>query len=337
METINTKIGIFILNYNGVNWLKQTLPNLIKYSSEAEIIIIDNNSSDNSIKYLKTQFPSIELRINKQNYGFAKGYNQILLEESRFKYFIIMNNDVKVSRNWIQPLLKKIKNNDIGIVQPKIKSLKKPNYFDYAGAAGGYIDLFGIPFCRGRILNKIESDTGQYDDDTNIFWASGACFMIKAKLFKELNGFDEIFFMHQEEIDLCWRSKNLNQKSYYVGESTVYHFGGGTLEYNSPKKIYYNHRNNLLLLIKNLDSRFIFIILFRILLDYMLIIAYIFSGIFYLKNVLSILKAHGSFLLLLPKILKSRKPIKSELIYKGSVIFDYYIRRKKTFSKLKQF
>ena len=240
METINRKIGIFILNYNGVKWLKKTLPTLIKYSEEAEIIIIDNNSSDNSIKYLKTHFPSIEVKINKQNYGFTKGYNEVLLKEIRFKYFIIMNNDVKVSKNWIAPLLKKIKNKDVGIVQPKIKSLKNPNYFDYAGAAGGYIDIFGIPFCRGRILNNIERDIGQYNDDTTIFWASGACFMIEAKLFQKLHGFDEVFFMHQEEIDLCWRAQNLNKKSYYVGESTVYHFGGGTLKYKSAKKTYYN-------------------------------------------------------------------------------------------------
>ncbi|MAQ69539.1 MAG: dTDP-Rha--alpha-D-GlcNAc-pyrophosphate polyprenol alpha-3-L-rhamnosyltransferase [Flavobacteriales bacterium] len=332
---MNKKIGIFILNYNGINWLKQTLPNLIKYSKKAEIIIIDNNSTDNSIQYLETHFPSIELKINIQNYGFAKGYNDILLKEKRFKYFIIMNNDVKVSKNWIVPLLKIMQNKDVGIVQPKIKSLQNPNYFDYAGAAGGYIDCFGIPFCRGRIFNNIELDTGQYDDDTTIFWASGACFMIKAKLFQKLNGFDEIFFMHQEEIDLCWRAQNLNKKSYFAGKSTVYHFGGGTLEYKSPIKAYYNHRNNLLLLIKNLNSRFIFIMFCRILLDYILILGYIFSGFFYLKNVFYILKAHGSLLLLLPKFLKSRKPNKSNLIYNGSIIFDYYIKGRKKFSQLK--
>ena len=337
METINKKIGIFILNYNGVNWLQQTLPTLIKYSNEAEIIIIDNNSNDNSVKYITTHFTSIELKINKQNYGFSKGYNQILLKENRFSYFIIMNNDVKVSKNWIPPLLKKITHKNIGIVQPKIKNLKKTNYFDYAGAAGGYIDILGIPFCRGRIVNEVECDTGQYNDDKTIFWGSGSCFMIKAKLFQKLNGFDESFFMHQEEIDLCWRAKSLNKQSYYVSQSTVYHFGGGTLKYKSAQKIYYNHRNNLLLLIKNLDSKFIFIILLRIFLDYILITGYIFSGIFYLKNAFFILKAHFSFFALLPKFLKSRKPIKSDLIYKGSIIFDYYIRRKNKFSQLKQF
>ena len=337
METINKKIGIFILNYNGVNWLQQTLPTLIKYSNEAEIIIIDNNSNDNSVKYITTHFKSIELKINKKNYGFSKGYNQILLKENRFSYFIIMNNDVKVSKNWIPPLLKKITHKNIGIVQPKIKNLKKTNYFDYAGAAGGYIDILGIPFCRGRIVNEVECDTGQYNDDKTIFWASGSCFMIKAKLFQKLNGFDEAFFMHQEEIDLCWRAKSLNEQSYYVGQSTVYHFGGGTLKYKSAQKTYYNHRNNLLLLIKNLNSKFIFIILLRMFLDYILITGYIFSGIFYLKNAFSILKAHFSFLTLLPKFLKSRKPIKSDLIYTGSIIFDYYIRRKNKFSELKQF
>ena len=345
MEKINKQIGLYILNYNGVSWLKMNLPNIIDYSPSAQIIVIDNNSTDDSIKYLKTLSEKIEVKKNKLNYGFAKGYNNTLLKEKRFEHFIIMNNDVRVTKGWIHPLIETMKKKDIGIVQPKIKNFKTTNkktnivlskYFDYAGGAGGFIDLFGIPFCRGRIINTIEIDKGQYDINRSIFWASGCCFMIKRKLFQEIGGFDEDFFMHQEEIALCWRAQGLNQKTYFKSESVIYHFGGGTLPYQHPKKTYYNHRNSLLLIIKNLHfSATLFTILIKFLIDYCIILYYLFSG--RMKNIFFILLAHVSFILLLPKFLKKRKAVKPNSMYKGSILIDYYLRSKKKFSDLKQF
>jgi len=337
---MSKKIGIFILNYNGLYWLKKNLNNITQYSSEAEIIVIDNNSSDQSIKYINKQFSSIEVIRNKRNYGFSKGYNKTLLTEKRFDYFIIMNNDVQVTKNWISSLLKTIRESSIGIVQPKIKNILSDS-FDYAGGAGGFIDIFGIPFCRGRIINKLEKDTGQYDDNRDIFWASGCCFMIKRKLFQELNGFDEDLFMHQEEIDLCWRTQKTNQKVHYCSTSTVYHFGGGTLSYDAPKKAYYNHRNSLLILLKNLAWPIIlFIIPCKLIIDQMIILWYLLHSLCFNKKFIIafyILKAHIDFLLLSIKFIKKRQAIPHKLIYMKSILLDYFIWKKTKFSKLNNF
>ena len=285
MEKINKNTGIFILNYNGLNWLKKTLGGIIKYSSNTNIVIIDNNSYDGSIEFIKLRFPQIELRVNSENIGFSKAYNKVLLNERRFDYFVLLNNDVLVTKDWLQGLRELTKHEDIGIIQPKIKNFSLnnknnsdigysfSNFFDYAGAAGGFIDKIGIPFCRGRILQHIEKDTGQYDQNIEIFWASGACFLIKSKLFHKLNGFDEDLFMHHEEIDLCWRAQEFNEKIFYCSSSTIYHYGGGTLEESNPIKKFYNHRNNLLINIKNLPLNLLITILpIRIIIDYSLII-----------------------------------------------------------------
>jgi len=354
MEKINKNIGIFILNYNGLNWIKSNLPNIILHSPNAEITIIDNNSKDSSINYIENNFAQISVIKHKKNYGFSKAYNKVLLNNFHHDYFVIMNNDVKVTSNWLQPMLHLMKKPNIGIVQPKIMNYGRKKYFDYAGAAGGFIDVYGIPFCRGRIINNIEKDTNQYESNTQIFWASGCCFMIKRDVFQILNGFDEDFFMHQEEIDLCWRAQGVNIKSYYCAKSTIYHYGGGTLQSNNPMKNYYNHRNNLLLLIKNMSLKLLALILpFRILMDYILILYYFISGILLLflntyqksnkksfnnlKTSFMILFAHLSILIILPKFIKKRAPIKTNKIYKNSILFDYYIRCKKTFLELNDF
>ena len=340
MEKMNRKIGIFILNYNGLSWLKQNLNNIIEYSPEAEIIVIDNNSHDQSIKYLNQNFSSIEVIRYTQNYGFSKGYNKTLLTEKRFDYFIIMNNDVQVTKNWIPSLLKTIQKPNTGIVQPKIKNILS-NSFDYAGGAGGFIDIFGIPFCRGRIINTLEKDTGQYNDNRDIFWASGCCFMIKKDLFQELNGFDEDLFMHQEEIDLCWRTQKTNQKVHYCSTSTIYHFGGGTLSYNAPQKSYYNHRNSLLILLKNLSWPMIFFIIpCKIIGDHIIIIWYLLHLLCFNKKFITaffIIKAHIHFLLLSIKFLKKRKTMPNKLIYRHSILLDYFLLKKKKFSDLNNF
>ena len=251
-------------------------------------------------------------------------------------------------------MLHLIQKPNIGIVQPKIMNAERKKYFDYAGAAGGFIDIYGIPFCRGRIINNIESDLGQYEDSTQIFWASGCCLMVKREVFQMLNGFDEDFFMHQEEIDLCWRAQEFNIESYYCSKSTIYHYGGGTLQSNNPMKNYYNHRNNLLLLIKNMSLKLLVAIVpLRILMDYILILYYFISGTLLvllntyqksnrgsfnnLQTSFMILFAHLSILIILPKFIKKRSPIKTKKIYKNSILFDYYLRCKKTFLELNDF
>jgi len=361
MEKINNKLGIFILNHNGFNWLEKNLHNIVQHSQNNKIIIIDNNSNDNSIEYIKTHFPKISIQFNYKNYGFAKGYNNILLKEFDFKYFILLNNDVELTENWLNPMLELIKKDEVAIIQPKIINFSNKEKFDYAGAAGGFIDITGIPFCRGRILNHVETDCGQYNTNMNIFWASGCCFMIKSELFQQLNGFDEDFFMHQEEIDLCWRAQHLNKQVYCCADSQVYHYGGGTLNNQNPKKHFYNHRNSLLLLFKNLPSHLLLIIFpTRLIIDYLVVMYYFITGLLYvifttplyleksytpskqkgigkIQTSIFILIAHVSFLLLLPKFIKKRSPINSKNIYPGSIIFDYYVRKVKKFSELKQF
>ena len=361
MEKMKEKLGIFILNHNGIKWLEKNLNNIIEHSQNNKIIIIDNNSNDNSVEYIRSNFPQISIKFNYKNYGFSKGYNNILLKEFNFEYFILLNNDVVLTKDWLNPMLDLIKKDEISIIQPKILNLLNKKQFDYAGAAGGFIDITGIPFCRGRILNKIETDYGQYNTNMNIFWASGCCFMIKSELFQKLNGFDEDFFMHQEEIDLCWRAQAMNKKIYYCSESTVYHHGGGTLESSNPIKHFYNHRNSLLLLFKNLPIHLLFTVFpIRLMIDYLIVIYYFMTGLFYfiftsplyfqkdyipskkkgirkIQTSILILIAHMSFLLLFRKFTKKRSPINAKNIYPRSIIFDYYLMKKKKFSDLKKF
>ena len=249
------KIAIVILNWNGLRHLEEFLPSVVKYSDKNPIYIVDNNSTDNSVEFVKKYFPKINLIINSKNYGFAKGYNQGL-KNIKEEVFCLLNNDVQVSKNWLIPVIKEFTNNDsLAIAQPKILDYKNKNKFEYAGAAGGFIDYFGYPYCRGRIFNEIEEDNGQYDQNIDIFWASGACFFIRKEIFQLINGFDENFINHMEEIDLCWRLSNLkpNLQKRFLFESVVYHLGGGSLSYNNPKKLFYNIRNQRWMLIKNMD------------------------------------------------------------------------------------
>ena len=369
MEKIKKKIGLYILNFNGIEWLKICLPNVVRFCSICEIFIIDNNSKDGSMEFIKKKFPEIIIRKNKSNYGFSKGYNQWLLSTSDHEHVIIMNNDVIVTENWLEPIISYMKLNDIDIAQPKIKNIKKPNKinfssstdsnllsikeikslktesFDYAGACGGLLDFSGIPFCRGRILNYLENDLNQYDNIFEVFWASGCCLIIKKDLFKELNGFDEDFFMHFEEIDLCWRAQAHNKKIICFPQSEVYHFGGGSLGYGDSKKRFYNHRNSLLLLIKNLEYQYlIFAFLFRIVTDWALILFFLIKSIpssingkfsASIKDAVSIILAHINVFLFIPKFLKKRSPIKSKKIYYRSILIDYFVLGRKTFKDLK--
>lgn len=250
------KVAVVILNYNGKSWLEQFLPNVIQHTtySNAEIVIIDNASTDNSIDFLQQYFPKLTLVINKNNTGYAGGYNEGL-KNIDSEYYVLLNSDVEVTENWIENIIHfMLKDEWMVACQPKILSYHERNKFEYAGAAGGFIDKYGYPFCRGRIFDTCEEDNGQYNQSGEIFWASGACFFIKADIFHKVGGFDADFFAHMEEIDLCWRLKNLGYKIGYCAESSVYHVGGGTLHKSNPRKTFLNFRNNRKLLRKNLSQ-----------------------------------------------------------------------------------
>lgn len=265
---MTSTIAIVILNWNGKSWLEQFLPSVLKFSENAEVFVIDNLSTDDSIQFLKTSFPTVKIVQNEQNFGFAGGYNEGL-KHIDAEYYCLLNSDVEVTENWLKPVLDLFeKDKNIAAIQPKILSFANKNYFEFAGAAGGFIDNLGYPYCRGRVFDDLEEDKGQYNDETEIFWASGCCLFIRSKDFWLQNGFDARFFAHQEEIDLCWRLKNSGKKVFYTGKSTVYHVGGGTLAKQNPQKTYLNIRNNLSMLLKNLPfPKLVWLIFFRLCLD----------------------------------------------------------------------
>lgn len=262
------KLAVVILNWNGKNWLEKFLPYVVQFSGDADIYVIDNASTDDSVEFLKINFPAVKIVINSENYGFAGGYNEGL-KQIDAEYYCLLNSDVEVTENWIEPVLYLFERNpEIAAIQPKILSYNDKNKFEFAGAAGGLIDNLGYPYCRGRVFDDVEEDKGQYDDETEIFWASGCCLFIRSQDFWNQNGFDERFFAHQEEIDLCWRLINSGRKIFYTGKSKVYHVGGGTLNKQSAQKTYLNIRNNLSMMLKNLPfPQLIGLIFFRLCLD----------------------------------------------------------------------
>lgn len=325
------KIAVVILNWNGASLLRQFLPSVIEYSQDASIYVIDNASTDNSVELLKKEFPSIQIIINKDNYGFAKGYNEGL-RTIKEPYLALVNSDIEVTENWLEPIIRIFDNElNTAIIQPKILDYKKKTDFEYAGAAGGFIDKYGFPYCRGRIFEKLEKDNGQYNDEVEIFWASGACFFIRNSVFSKLNGFDNDFFAHQEEIDLCWRSFNDGNIAKYCGLSTVYHVGGATLDSGSPKKTFLNFRNSLFMLTKNLPSKNLLSILFiRLLLDGIASIRFLTQGKF--KLIIAVLKAHFSFYIGFRKHLKKRKEInKNNYFNTNSIVYQYFVLKKEKY------
>jgi len=332
------RIAVAILNYNGLNLLKKFLPSVVKYSDKklSNIYIIDNGSDDKSITYVKNKFSEVKIIQNNNNYGYAGGYNKGL-SKIDYDYYVLLNNDVEVSKGWLNPLFELLESDEnFATCQPKIKSYYNKNKFDYAGGSGGYLDFLGYPFCRGRIFDSMEEDFGQYDDKKEIFWSSGACFMIKSKVFKKLNGFDFDFFAHMEEIDLCWRLKNLKYKNYCQPKSIVYHAGGETLSDNNPRKTYLNFRNNLTMILKNDNFFYAFPkILMRLILDTFgsILISIKKKNIFHL---VSILKAYIIFFLKIPKIIFSKRVglFNNGKLKKNILPFQYFIMGKKRFSDL---
>ncbi|MSP84719.1 MAG: glycosyltransferase family 2 protein [Flavobacteriaceae bacterium] len=330
------KIAVVILNWNGVKLLEQFLPSVVQYSSEAILFVADNGSTDDSISFVKTNFPTVEIIKNEYNFGFAQGYNEALKNVDA-DIFALVNSDVEVTENWLQPIIETFRNEPkTAIIQPKILDYKRKEYFEYAGAGGGFIDKYGYPFCRGRIFETLEKDNGQYNDTCEIFWASGACFFIRRSVYKELNGFDADFFAHQEEIDLCWRAFNNNHIIKYTGNSTVYHVGGATIKVENPKKTFLNFRNSLLMLTKNLPKESLFQVIFiRMLLDGIAGIRFLFQGKF--SHFAAILKAHFYFYHLLLINYKKHDKTQFKKYYKlKSIVYSYYIKRSIVFEKLFQ-
>lgn len=328
-------IAIVILNWNGKKLLEQFLPSVVRYSLEATIYVADNASSDDSLSFVSENFSEVKIIQNSENGGYAKGYNDALKELTE-DIFVLLNNDVEVSEGWLQPVLKEFKNNmNIVAAQPKILDYNNRECFEYAGAAGGFIDSMGYPFCRGRIFGSIEKDEGQYDDSVQIFWATGACLFVKRIAFLEVGGFDEDLFTHQEEIDLCWRMQAHGGVIQYVGTSKIYHLGGGTLAAENPKKTFYNFRNTLLVLVKNVPgTKIVWLIFKRLLLDAVAAIQFLFQG--KPSHFLAIFKAHISFYSKLSIFLKKRKKTpKIEDYYRiKSVVWKYFISKKRNFNNL---
>ncbi len=336
------KTAVVILNWNGEKFLEQFLPSLIKNTPdpETEIIIADNDSKDDSIDFLNKNYPELRQIILDKNYGYTGGYNRAL-KQIEAEYFVLLNSDIEVSENWLTPLISMMDSDKtIAACQPKILSFDHKNNFEYAGAAGGFIDKFGYPFCRGRVLNTIESDEGQYNDSCDVFWATGASLAIRADIFNKVGGLDDDFFAHMEEIDLCWRLKNMGYRIVYNPESVIYHVGGGTLPNNSPFKLYLNFRNNLFLLYKNLPQGNLFSILFtRMILDGLSAMTFLFKLSF--KDFYAVLKAHIHFYKSLSKLRAKRKKLllnvevsKHKEMYKRSIVINYFINKNKSFNTL---
>lgn len=306
----------------------------------AEVILADNASSDNSVEFVQDKYPEIKIIENETNGGFAKGYNDVL-KQLDHEYLVLLNSDIETPENWVEPVIEFMESNpDVGAAMPKILQLTKKTHFEYAGAAGGYIDKWGFPFCRGRIFDELEEDKGQYNDNKEVFWATGACMFVRNKVYRKLGGLDEFFFAHMEEIDLCWRIKRSGYKIFSIGNAHVYHLGGGTLKKVNPKKTFLNFRNNLLMLIKNHPSKGLLLkITQKLMLDGLAGIKFFLEG--KPNHTFAIIKAHFSVYANLAKFLKIRKELKEEfgdhqvtMIYPRLIVWDYFKKGNKKYSEL---
>ena len=336
-----TTVAIVILNWNGRAFLEKFLAPLVERTTQqiVSFVIIDNGSTDDSCSFISKNYPEIQLICLDKNHGYTGGYN-LGLQYIKADYYILLNSDVEVSPGWLEPLVNLMDNKaKIGVCMPKIKAYDKPQSFEYAGAAGGFIDRFGFPFCRGRILSCIEEDKGQYDERREVFWATGACMMVRAQVFHELGGFDEGFFAHMEEIDFCWRVQIAGYKVMCEPASVVYHVGGGTLPNNNPRKLYFNYRNSLYMLYKNLPhSKWVFIFIVRLLLDNLSAMVYLFTGKFSFFS--AVCRAHFHFWRNRRKLNVRPQPpdVSVTGIYRRSIVWDFFIkgRRKLRFSALSE-
>lgn len=327
-------IAVIILNWNGASLLREYLPSIVEHTPTdiCDIIVADNGSTDDSIRILKEEFPTIKLLEFDKNYGFAEGYNKAL-KETGYDYTVLLNSDVAVKNDWLTPLYRLLETEpEVAAVQPKIRSYLNPEMFEYAGAAGGFLDRNGYPYCRGRIFSTVEKDNGQYDDNSEVDWATGACLMIRTQLYIEAGGLDPTFFAHMEEIDLCWRLRAMGYKLKVVTGSCVYHLGGGSLPAENPKKTYLNFRNSLLMLYKNLPAGQRKKMLFkRRLLDTLAWGMYVAK--FDLANARAIFRAHRDYVKISKTYADSPAP-KIPLPERRNIIVDYYIKGRKTYNLL---
>ena len=336
------RTAVVILNWNGEKFLNQFLPVLLRNTQlpGVDIYVADNASTDNSLSLIEEQFPTVKTLLLDKNYGFAGGYNKALAQINA-DYFVLLNSDVEVTENWLQPLLNYMNENaDVAACQPKIKSFYNRDYFEHAGASGGFIDYLGFPFCRGRVVGTAEMDRGQYDTVIDVFWATGACLLIRSELYNQVGGLDDEFFAHMEEIDLCWRLKGQGFRIVCIPQSEVYHVGGGTLQVEHPHKTYLNFRNNLLMLYKNLPQKSLSNIMrWRMLFDYAAAFQLFVTG--KPQNAKSVLEARKDFKKMLPGFVDKRIENLSlatrtdfpEMLRK-SIVIEYYLKGNKTYSKL---
>ncbi len=337
------KTTIVILNWNGIDYLKKFLGTVVKYSMDSETVVCvaDNGSTDGSQAWISENFKDVLLIELDKNHGFAGGYN-LALNKLNSRYFLLLNTDIEVTENWLQPLVSYMDDNtDVASCQPKILSYYQKDQFEYAGAAGSFIDKYGYPFCRGRIFNKVEKDTGQYDNQADIFWTSGACMIVRADAWNKCGGFDDMFFAHMEEIDLCWRFHKAGYRVSYFPDSVVYHVGGGSLPYDSPYKTYLNFRNSLFMLYKNLPDNSLHRILFiKKILDGLASVIFLIKG--KPASAKSVINAHIDYYKSLNILKVKRKFVKtletdhfSEPILNKSIVFEFYVKGNKTYDSLK--
>jgi GT2 family glycosyltransferase len=335
------RVAVVILNFNGKKFLETFLPRVISHSRPHQVVVADNGSTDGSLPFLRQAFPEVTLLENGVNNGYAAGYNTAL-RNTPADYYILLNSDVDVTEHWIDPVIRFMEARPgVAACQPKIMDYHQPERFEYAGAAGGFIDAYGYPFCRGRLFHSLEEDQGQYDDTREIFWASGACLFVRAEAFHRAGGFDGDYFAHMEEIDLCWRLKNLGYQIYVVPGSVVYHIGGGTLNKLSSRKTFLNFRNNLSTLTKNHPGRFLLPkILFRLVLDGVAGCKFLAEG--QPSHCLAVIRAHFSYYAWLPRLIAARRAMKKKPgfrfseapVYRKNIVSSYFLKGKKRFSEL---
>lgn len=329
------KTAVVILNWNGRKLLEEFLPSVVNYSPQAQVYVADNASTDDSVAYVQEVFPQVKIIQNKENGGFAKGYNDALATLSE-EVFVLLNSDVEVTPNWLNPIVSHLHvNPNTAIVQPKIKDYKRKDYYEYSGAAGGFVDVLGYPFCRGRIFETLEKDEGQYDRAYPILWASGACLVIRREVYKELGGLDEDYFAHQEEIDLCWRAHNAGYRAMFIPNSTIYHLGGATLDAMNPQKTYLNFRNSLFNLLKNVPGRKAYFLIFaRLCLDGLAGVKFFFEGKF--KHTWAIIRAHFGFYKRFRMIYRKRSDLDPQVKYAAltSIVWEYYLKGRKKYTDL---
>lgn len=356
------KTAVVILNWNGRSMLERFMPSVVEHSADADIVVADNGSTDDSVAFLRANYPQVRLILFDKNYGFAGGYNKALDclnvkmsdclsadatntqsvnqsgNQAIYDYYVLLNSDVECTPRWIEPVVAMMdSHHDIAVAQPKLLMYDQKDTFEYAGGAGGFIDSYGYPFCRGRLFNTMEKDHGQYDDECDIFWATGAAMFVRSSVWKQVGGLDADFFAHMEEIDFCWRVHNAGYRVAYCPRSVLYHVGGGTLPKSNPFKTQLNFRNNLSMLYKNLtDDRRWWVLTTRMWLDRVAAVKFLLEG--HHGEYKAVRKAHKEYRAWKPQLHVKREAIKPKqvpCVYQGNLLVEYYLLRRSTFSALR--